>query len=129
VVQAVATGTSTSSVIGMTNPRAEMLERIRSNIERTGNHVTVVQGGQSPRFAYTVGLTEAGRPEFLLAGANALRLDEVVRALNVAGKSSGGRGRRRVDAGGRRRRRVPGRFHARVMAQGDRARGARLLLA
>jgi hypothetical protein len=72
----------------VTNPRAEMLERIRSNIARAGNHVTVVQGDESPRFAYTVGLTEAGHPEFLLAGANALTVDDVVRALNVAAEET-----------------------------------------
>lgn len=61
-----------------------MLDLIRSHIASAGYHVTLVKGGQNPRFAYTVGLTEAGRPELVLAGAASLSADDVYRVLKVA---------------------------------------------
>jgi hypothetical protein len=60
-----------------------MLELIRSHIASAGYHVTLVQGGQNPRFAYSVGLTEAGLPELVLAGASSLSAEQVHRALDV----------------------------------------------
>lgn len=62
--------------------RRRFLELIRSNIASHGNHVTLVQQGATPRFAYTIGLTERDAPELLLAGAIALSADQAVRALN-----------------------------------------------
>ncbi len=62
--------------------RRRFLELIRSNIASHGNHVTLVQQGSTPRFVYTVGLTEHDVPELLLAGAIALSADQAIRALN-----------------------------------------------
>jgi hypothetical protein len=61
-----------------------MLDRIRSNIESTGHHVTLVQGGPLPRFAYTIGLSDTAGHEVVLAGGIGLLLDAVKRALNRA---------------------------------------------
>jgi hypothetical protein len=69
----------------MPDRRAEWLEQIRGNIARFGHHVTLVQGGLVPRFAYTIGLSEReGGQELVLAGANALSAEEVTAALNAA---------------------------------------------
>jgi hypothetical protein len=66
--------------------RRRFLEQIRSHIASHGCHVTLVQQGEIPRFAYTVGLTEAGAPELLLAGAIALSADQAIRTLNHGGE-------------------------------------------
>src|SRR5687768_5477522 len=68
--------------------RRRFLEQIRSHIASHGCHVTLVQQGETPRFAYTVGLAEAGRPELLLAGAIALSADHAIRALNHGAAAS-----------------------------------------
>lgn len=64
--------------------RTAFLERIRGHITTAGHHVTLVQGGASPRFAYTIGLTEADAPELVLAGATSLTADAVFAAIEVA---------------------------------------------
>lgn len=43
-----------------------------------------MQGGQTPRFAYTVGLTEANAPEIVLAGASSLTGRAVKNAVDFA---------------------------------------------
>ena len=60
-----------------------MLDRIRSNIAAAGHHVTLVKGGENPKFAYTVGLTETRLPELVLAGATSLTRQQVGRALDA----------------------------------------------
>jgi len=64
--------------------REQFRGRIRAHITDAGRHVTLVQGGEAPRFAYTIGLTEAGMPEVVLSGATSLSADEVFEALEVA---------------------------------------------
>jgi hypothetical protein len=61
-----------------------MVERIRSNIESAGHHVTLVQGGPTPRFAYTVGLTGDTGYEVILAGGISLLGRAVKQALDRA---------------------------------------------
>lgn len=64
--------------------RDQMLNRIRSGIASDGYHVTLVQGGRVPRFAYSVGLTQLGRPEVVLAGATSLSAKGVKQVLDEA---------------------------------------------
>ena len=45
-----------------------MKEKIQSNIETSGRHVTCVGGGESPRYFYTVGLSAKVGFELVLAG-------------------------------------------------------------
>ena len=64
--------------------RRPVIERIRSNIASSGHHVTLVQGGPSPRFAYTVGLSDPVGHEVILAGGISLLGDAVKQALDQA---------------------------------------------
>jgi Domain of unknown function (DUF4262) len=48
--------------------REELLRRIKANIGKNGYHVTMVTGGELPRFAYTIGCLETLGSEFILAG-------------------------------------------------------------
>ncbi|HWX55735.1 MAG TPA: DUF4262 domain-containing protein [Verrucomicrobiae bacterium] len=68
----------------MTNEvqKRQMLERIRENIARSGQHVYVVSGGETPRFAYTIGVSESVGVELILAGAIFYMKDEVVKIIN-----------------------------------------------
>src|SRR4051812_24341298 len=61
-----------------------MLDLIRSHIAASGHHVTHVRGGQHPKFAYTVGLTDAGLSELVLAGATSLVKHQIADALDAA---------------------------------------------
>jgi hypothetical protein len=60
----------------------QVLDRIRENIARSGQHVYVVSGGETPRFAYTIGVSESVAVELILAGAIFYMKDEVVRIIN-----------------------------------------------
>ena len=52
------------------NQRERALEVIRENIACSGHHTYVVSaGGQTPRFAYTIGVSESIGVELILAGA------------------------------------------------------------
>ncbi len=62
--------------------KKQALDRIRENIARSGHHVYVVSGGATPRFAYTVGVTESIGVELILAGAVFYMKDEVVKITN-----------------------------------------------
>lgn len=68
----------------MTNEtqKKQALDRIRENIARSGQHVYVVSGGETPRFAYTIGVSESVGIELILAGAIFYMKDEVVKILN-----------------------------------------------
>lgn len=48
--------------------REEFLHKIKANIEQNGYHVTMVTGGELPRFAYTIGCLETVGSEFVFAG-------------------------------------------------------------
>ncbi len=71
-----------------TDDRDRILGRIRAGIASVGHHVTLVQGGRTPRFAYSIGLTETGRPEVVLPGATVLTGKAVKRVLDGAVKMS-----------------------------------------
>jgi len=62
--------------------RKEALDRIRENIAQSGRHIYVVSGGQTPRFAYTIGVSESIGAELILAGAIFYMKDEVVKIIN-----------------------------------------------
>jgi hypothetical protein len=63
--------------------RDEMLAKIRSNIERFGHHIYVVAGKQSPRFAYTIGVSATKGAELILAGAAIYYKEDVLDILNT----------------------------------------------
>ncbi|WP_168202448.1 DUF4262 domain-containing protein [Pedobacter sp. KBS0701] len=50
----------------MTNK--EFLDIIKANIKKHGYHLTLVTGGQHPRFSYSIGLTEKLGFELIMAG-------------------------------------------------------------
>lgn len=62
---------------------ADAKRRIAASIEQFGRHIYSIQGGGSPRFSYTIGLTEQKRPELVLAGAATIPTREVGRLLNL----------------------------------------------
>src|ERR1700760_3294739 len=60
----------------------EAQDRIRKNIAQSERHIYVVAGGQTPRFAYTIGVSESVGVELILAGAIFYMKDEAVKILN-----------------------------------------------
>jgi hypothetical protein len=62
--------------------RKPALDRIRENIARSGHHVYVVLGRATPRFAYTIGISESLGVELILAGAVLYMKDEVLKIIN-----------------------------------------------
>ena len=62
--------------------RKQAIDRIRENIARRGQHVYIVSGGQTPRFAYSIGVSESIGVELILAGAIFYMKDEVVKIIN-----------------------------------------------
>lgn len=60
-----------------------MLSKIRENIEKHGHHVYSVQGGESPRYLYTIGLTDQVKAELVLPGMAQLPTSEALRVLNL----------------------------------------------
>ena len=62
--------------------RNKLTDTIRANIATHGQHLTLVQGGEVPRFAYTIGLLQPVGFELVLAGANVLDAAEVAQVLN-----------------------------------------------
>lgn len=64
-----------------------VLDQIRENISRSGHHVYVVSGGETPRFAYTIGMSESVGVELILAGGIFYMNDEVLKIINdIAGQ-------------------------------------------
>src|SRR5215472_14435353 len=63
--------------------RKQAIDRIRENIARRGQHVYIVSGGPTPRFAYTIGVSESIGAELILAGAIFYMKDEVVKIINT----------------------------------------------
>jgi uncharacterized protein DUF4262 len=61
--------------------RQRALDDIRENIARGGQHIYMVIGEKTPRFAYTIGLSESAGVELILAGAIFYMRDEVERVL------------------------------------------------
>src|SRR5215831_1075095 len=62
--------------------RQAALDLIREHIARSGHHIYVVSGGEIPRFAYTIGVSESIGAELVLAGASFYSNDDVVAILN-----------------------------------------------
>jgi hypothetical protein len=63
--------------------RDKALATIRRNIKRDGFHIYQVMEGSSPRYAYTIGLTESHGAELVLAGSVIFDTDEVVDILHT----------------------------------------------
>jgi hypothetical protein len=67
--------------------KRQALDDIRENIARSGHHIYVVSGGSTPRFAYTIGISESIGVELILAGAIFYMFDEVGTVINdIAGQ-------------------------------------------
>ena len=49
--------------------RTDLINKINSNINAFGYHITIVSGGQEPRYAYSIGLTAKFDFELIFAGA------------------------------------------------------------
>jgi hypothetical protein len=64
------------------NTRRDIIDGIRSHIKSHGYHVTVVQGGPVPRFAYTIGLHDKVGFELVFAGGAFYTFDEILRLIN-----------------------------------------------
>ena len=64
--------------------RKMALVRIRSDIDRHGYHVYVIQGDEVPRYAYTIGLFSKLGFELLLAGGYYFSVDEVQSIISGA---------------------------------------------
>ena len=62
--------------------REELLREIKANIEQHGHHVTIVTGGQIPRFAYTIGCLEILGSEFIFAGGEYYSKFDVSKIIN-----------------------------------------------
>jgi Domain of unknown function (DUF4262) len=64
--------------------RAAMLARIGEAVASHGYHVTLVQAGVTPRFAYTIGMTGVVGHEITLPGAISLYAEDVKRTVDAA---------------------------------------------
>jgi len=63
--------------------RRRALEDIRENIARHGLHVYLVMADVTPRFAYTIGLSESVGAELILAGAIFYMKDDVLQIIKA----------------------------------------------
>jgi len=63
--------------------RKRAMEDIRENISRYGLHVYMVIGDVTPRFAYTIGLSESVGAELILAGAVFYMKDDVLQIIKA----------------------------------------------
>lgn len=64
--------------------RSDFINKISSNIALSGYHVTVVTGGELPRFAYTIGCKDTIGGEFAFAGGeyySQAQIGEIIRAI------------------------------------------------
>jgi hypothetical protein len=62
--------------------RAQALQRIERNIRQSGFHLYIITAGSSPRYAYTIGLSQSLGAELILAGAVGYLLDDVKRIID-----------------------------------------------
>lgn len=62
--------------------REAMLGKIRANIEKSGRHIYSVLGGESPRYLYTIGLSQKAGFEIILAGQATVPLKAAARLVN-----------------------------------------------
>ena len=63
-------------------PRREIWRLIEANTAKSGRHIYLISGGATPRFAYTIGLTETSGFELVLAGALFYSASETHRIVN-----------------------------------------------
>lgn len=63
-------------------------QAISDNIRRSGYHVVVVSGGATPRWAYTIGLSETKGRELLFAGGVSCLKDEMLELISAVAKSA-----------------------------------------
>jgi hypothetical protein len=61
--------------------RKRALDEIRENISRSGQHIYYVFGETSPRFAYTIGVSESVSVELILAGAVFYKREDVAKII------------------------------------------------
>jgi hypothetical protein len=81
--------------------RKRALNDIRENIARSGQHIYMVMGETTPRFAYTIGVSEPTGVELILAGAIFYMRDEVERIiLKTAAHLKASRGREPLEVAG-----------------------------
>jgi len=72
------------------NERQEFLKLIRKNVEKYGYHITFVNGGQNPHFAYTIGLYEKLGFELVIAGGYiSVQVNEEIFSGILSGLNSG----------------------------------------
>lgn len=62
--------------------RRRALDELRENISRSGQHIYYVFGETSPRFAYTIGVSESVGVELILAGAVFYKRDDVAKIIS-----------------------------------------------
>lgn len=74
-------------------------ELVRANIASHGHHITLVQGGPLPRFAYTIGLTGRADVELVFAGGAFFTNREVHRVLNALASQVSARDQNSVHPG------------------------------
>lgn len=67
--------------------RKRALENIRDHIEQFGHHVYVIGQMESPRFAYTIGLSQSNGFELVLCGAALYSMDEVPGIINTVAEN------------------------------------------
>lgn len=65
----------------------EWMSMIATNIEQSGQHITIVQAGTCPRFAYTIGLYATRSIELVFAGGIELMADDVMMVMNQVSES------------------------------------------
>jgi hypothetical protein len=81
--------------------RKRTLDDIRENIARSGQHIYMVLGGTTPRFAYTIGVSESVSVELILAGAIFYMRDDVEKIiLNTVAHLKASRDRKLVEVAG-----------------------------
>lgn len=76
----------------MTDARREMLAKIKSNIEIHGQHIYLIAGGPFPRYAYTIGLSNAIGGELIFAGGAIYSDSQVKDILNFVSREIRARG-------------------------------------
>ncbi len=67
--------------------RSILIEKIRSNINSSGFHISAVNQDLTPRFAYTIGLFEILGFELIYAGGMNFLLDDINVIINSIGSS------------------------------------------
>jgi hypothetical protein len=81
--------------------RKRALDDIRENIARSGQHIYMVGGETTPRFAYTIGVSESVSVELILAGGIFYMRDDVEKIiLNTVAHLKASRDRELVEVAG-----------------------------